>query len=386
MKILIIRNYPSFMDVIHNTYNIQEVGLAKALTRKGHKADIVFWTDKEEKEEKIEFDEGQYITVFYKRGKNILKNAWFKDIDDLISEYDVIQACEYNQIQSWYWAKKYQNKMIIYHGPYYSSFNARYNLICKVFDMFFLKRYIKLKTKFIVKSKLAAEFLISKGIEGENISAIGVGIDTQLLDISDNYTSEFIEEMKNNTKDLKLLYIGKIEKRRDPNFLIDVLKSMIDRGVNVHLYVIGDGKENDTSDFQKYINTNDIKENITWIRKCEQKYLANVYKSSDVFLLPTKYEIFGMVLLEAMYYGCVVYTTINGGSSMLITNGVSGYILNTDNKEDWISKILNIHNNKILQKNIKENATNKIKKEFTWDALADKFINRYESIINKKQL
>lgn len=48
MKILIIRNFPSYMSVKNNTYNIQEVGLAKALVRKGHICDIVFWTDKEE--------------------------------------------------------------------------------------------------------------------------------------------------------------------------------------------------------------------------------------------------------------------------------------------------------------------------------------------------
>ena len=40
MKILIIRNFPSYMAVKNNTYNIQEVGLAKALVRKGHFCDI----------------------------------------------------------------------------------------------------------------------------------------------------------------------------------------------------------------------------------------------------------------------------------------------------------------------------------------------------------
>ena len=47
MKILIIRNYPSYMDVEKNTYNIQEVGLAKALVRKDNVCDILFWTDKD---------------------------------------------------------------------------------------------------------------------------------------------------------------------------------------------------------------------------------------------------------------------------------------------------------------------------------------------------
>ena len=63
----------------------------------------------------------------------------------------------------------------------------------------------------------------------------------------------------------------------------------------------------------------------------EQKYLSDVYNLADFFLLPTKYEIFGMVLLEAMYYKTVVLTTDNGGSSTLIDNGRNGYILQDEN-------------------------------------------------------
>ena len=44
------------MDVEKNTYNIQEVGLAKALVRKDNVCDIVFWTDKDEKEVNIPVD------------------------------------------------------------------------------------------------------------------------------------------------------------------------------------------------------------------------------------------------------------------------------------------------------------------------------------------
>ena len=69
MKILIIRNYPSYMDVDFNTYNIQEVGLAKALIRKGHKCDIVFWTNKEECEKVVKFDEKYSLIIYYRRKK-----------------------------------------------------------------------------------------------------------------------------------------------------------------------------------------------------------------------------------------------------------------------------------------------------------------------------
>ena len=98
MKILIIRNYPNYMDVTCNTYNIQEVGLAKALIRKGHQCDIVFWTEREEIDKTIEFDDGLSYTIYYRRGINVLKNAIYIGIDELIKKYDIIQVAEYNQV------------------------------------------------------------------------------------------------------------------------------------------------------------------------------------------------------------------------------------------------------------------------------------------------
>jgi len=153
MKILIIRSYPSYMDVEKKTYNIQELGLAKALVRKGHICDIVFWTNKEEKIVDIKFDDDKSVKVYYYKGKTFLKNSILNIPESLLEQYDILQIAEYNQIQSWIFAKKYPNKTIIYHGPYYSKFNWKYNLMCKIFDIFCLRRYKKYNTRFMTKSK-----------------------------------------------------------------------------------------------------------------------------------------------------------------------------------------------------------------------------------------
>ena len=97
MKILIIRCFPQYMEVKNASYNIQEIGLARALVKKGHQCDIVFWTDKEEKEVQVDVDGKNSITVFYRQSKVFLKNAFF-DIDDLIKKYDIIEPSEYNQL------------------------------------------------------------------------------------------------------------------------------------------------------------------------------------------------------------------------------------------------------------------------------------------------
>ena len=110
MKILIVRPWPSVLDVTKNTYNIQEVGLAKALVKRGHPTDILFWTDGDEMTVKVEVEGAKPINVFYRHGKVLLKNVWFKGQEKLFARYDVLQTAEYNQMFSWHLAGKYPKR------------------------------------------------------------------------------------------------------------------------------------------------------------------------------------------------------------------------------------------------------------------------------------
>ena len=109
-----------------------------------------------------------------------------------------------------------------------------------------------------------------------------------------------------------------------------------------------------------------------------QKYLKAIYRNCDVFLLPTIYEIFGMVLLEAMYYRVPVISTLNGGSDMMIKDNVNGFILENNNLQAWANKIKYVFSHPDEAKMIGENAHNTIADNFTWDALAIKFIKIFE--------
>ena len=378
MKILIIRNFPSYMAVKKNTYNIQEVGLAKALVRKGHICDIVFWTDKQEETVEIPVDDVGTVHVFYKHGRTRLKNTVFNDCDELFARYDILQPCEYNQMQSWILAKKQPNKTVIYHGPYYSPFNKRYNLMCKVFDAVFLKQYIKQGTQFIVKSEMAKGFLVAKGINADNVQPVGVGIDAQMLSDNQQSCSEPIHKsMIEDDAEIKLLYVGRFEERRNIPFIIDVFKKVLETNPQARLYMIGTGNEEYVKSAFDYMEKLGVRNKVVWQEKMEQKHLSNIYKLADFFILPTEYEIFGMVLLEAMYYGTVVLTTKNGGSSTLINSGENGFVFENMDAEQWANCILQMQSNQTKSNIIKQNAAKTVQDNFTWDTLADEFIKQY---------
>ena len=57
-----------------------------------------------------------------------------------------------------------------------------------------------------------------------------------------------------------------------------------------------------------------------------QQQLAGVYGASDLFVLPTQYEAWGLVIVEALACGVPVITTDIAGASVAITDGFSGNI------------------------------------------------------------
>lgn len=385
MKILIIRNFPSYMAVKNNTYNIQEVGLAKALVRKGHHCDIIFWTDKEEETVDVPVDKVGTVHVFYRRGKTMLKNTVYLDCNELFEQYDILQPCEYNQMQAWLLAKKYPEKTIVYHGPYYSPFNKRYNLMCKAFDAIFLKKYIKQNTQFIVKSNLAKKFLVDKGIEQSNVHTVGVGIDTQML-VSNRVVcnDEIYQKMDADKDAIKLLYVGRFEERRNIRFIIDVFQKVQMQNDKVKLYMIGTGEKEYVQSCFSYINELGLKDKVIWQEKMEQKFLSGIYQMADFFVLPTEYEIFGMVLLEAMYYKTVVLTTQNGGSSTVMCNGKNGYIVQTKDPRKWASVITDTYKDRGRMKMIQNNAHEVIEKKYTWDMVSERFLIQYNKLLEKQ--
>ena len=101
-------------------------------------------------------------------------------------------------------------------------------------------------------------------------------------------------------------------------------------------------------------------------------------------MFPTNYDIFGMVLLEAMFYGMIVFSSVNGGSSTLIKDGFNGIELESFDKELWVRRILEVLNKEDKQM-IGMNAASTIKNEFLWSALADNFIASYQECLEERK-
>lgn len=373
MKILIVR--PSSIPMNIKTYNAQELGLAKSLVKKGHVADVVYYTDSSEYTiQEIDIDNEKKVKIHWVPGNKFLHFALFdkKILNRIVLDYDIIQTGEYNQYISYYLLKQNLKPVVIYHGPYFNP-KISSRIMTFLFDLIFLKRYLKINPSFISKSNLAEQFLKSKGFL--DITTIGVGLDTSALNVNN------IETKIRKDKEKRLLYVGNITKGKNILFLLKIMKNINKNKNNVKLYIVGSGPQNYVNKCKKYISNNKLEGVVNLVGKVEQKNISKYYEQSDLFIFPSTREIYGMVMMEAMLFGVPVMTTLHGGSSTVIKNNINGYVINNYDVDEWTKKIIEYLENDSVE--IQKNAQKTILNEFVWDELCKKYINVYEEVLNK---
>lgn len=110
----------------------------------------------------------------------------------------------------------------------------------------------------------------------------------------------------------------------------------------------------------------------------DQSYVAELYRNCQIYIQPSKYESFGLCIIEAMATGRPVVSFRVGGIPELV--GDCGFVVN--DKKSFLSKIEELLNNRELCHSIGEKARARAK-TFEWDTIAKKVISYYKVILNE---
>jgi len=111
-------------------------------------------------------------------------------------------------------------------------------------------------------------------------------------------------------------------------------------------------------------------------------FLQNKSKLQDVFILPLIHELFVIVVLEAWASGLFVITSGVGGIKRLLSNNKTGLVFD-DKLDDLERKYHLLVNNPELMKELKQNALDMVKTEYSWTSVTAKLIDDYDEIIEK---
>lgn len=134
-----------------------------------------------------------------------------------------------------------------------------------------------------------------------------------------NYSFRRYEKLK--PKELKILTVARLEPQKDLATLVRAFSLHIKCYPNSRLYIAGEGSLR--SDLVQIAEALGVDKKIFWLGKIRN--VLEVMVSSDVFVLPTKYEGFGMVYLEAMDAQVPILTTENPAAREVLPLGFGGF-------------------------------------------------------------
>lgn len=366
-RILYIRSGPYQVEL--NSYNLQELGLASSLYKLGYQCDIMYYHRKKNYEQKI-LKNGIEIRILWRHGIKLFRTGIYLSMlnKNFLKQYDYVICSEYSQIMSVLMCRQFKNTYI-YNGAYYNLFKIPF--MERIYDKLFCHYINKKVQKVFCKTKMAEEYMHKKGIN--NTITVGVGLDTEKFDkameVKQN-TQEILNKMKGHRN---LLYIGSIIKRKNIEILIKAFVEVkkANSMQDLQLVLIGEGNRK----YTEYCNSllpNDLKKDVIWCRYIENAQTKFIYEEANIFILPSTQEIFGMVLLEAMYFGKPTIASCSAGATTLIENRKNGILIEKFEVKEWANALELLLNNNEKAKKMGECAMQTIKNEFMWNKIVTK--------------
>lgn len=222
----------------------------------------------------------------------------------------------------------------------------------------------------------ATEYFKYYGIPEEripvhNFSSLTKG-DILLKPVSKEEKSKLRRQL--NIEDKKtVITVGQFIHRKGFDVLLKAWKQADDKA---QLLIIGGGDEQIS--YEKFVKENGL-QNVRIIGFMQKEELFKYYCVSDIFVLPTREDVWGLVVNEAMAVGLPVITTDNCNAGLeLIENGINGYIVPVENDNELAEKILYLLSDSSLCESMSINNLKKIE-NFTIEKVAQSHIE----VINK---
>lgn len=222
--------------------------------------------------------------------------------------------------------------------------------ISPAYQKFVIDKYVPIKYK--------SEIL-------KNVIVIPNGIDQFWLD-------QTLYEKKIDKYKPKLIFVGRIDKNKNLKSLIKAVYLLRKKGIETSLDVVGDGP------LRKSLERSCINDkNIVFHGPIYDKdKIKKLYSNSDILVVPSFTETFGLVYLEAMSCGLPVIYTKKQGFDGFFPDGKVGYAINSYNFKEIPQSVELIMQNYARISGSCYGATS----EFNWENISKKYINVYYSV------
>ncbi|MEK7544777.1 MAG: glycosyltransferase family 4 protein [Patescibacteria group bacterium] len=217
----------------------------------------------------------------------------------------------------------------------------------------------------------------------DKTSVIANGIDLEKFEFQlASFTKENHAEIRKNIfkvseKTPVIITVAELHPRKGLLYLLEAAKKIQEKNTDFKIIIVGSGPQKKV--LEKKIQKLGLEREISLLGY--QHNIPHLLAASDMFVLPSLNEAFGLVLLEAMAAKLPIIATKNGGIPEIITNNVTGLLVLPAESSELAYAILRLLKNKDLAHRLAQEGHKLVKKSFDVRDMVKKTEEVYNTIL-----
>ena len=362
--------------------------LSKNLVKRGHEV-IVFTTDIKDRYLRLsDIQSGRDIDgikVYYFRNiSNLLATKYrlafprgmSAAVKREISNFDIIHLHNVRTFQNviiHHYARKYNVPYVLQaHGSLVTFFYKGWQK--RIFDVIWGRRILKDAAKVVAVTPIEAEQYRNMGISENKIEIIPNGIDlSEFENLPER--GEFRAKYGLDKEQKIILYLGRIHKIKGLDLLARAFAELSQSLNNVKLVIAG-SDDGYLPSLKKLVADLEISNEVLFTGHLYGEDKVVAYVDADVFILPSTYEIFGIVVLEACACGTPVIVTDHCGIAGVV-DGQTGLVVPYD-KDRLRDALLQMLSDDKMRLQFGEKGKLLVRERFNWSIIAEQIEGVYK--------
>lgn len=192
-----------------------------------------------------------------------------------------------------------------------------------------------------------------------------------------------INSYSNCSEDATILYAGRLSPLKNVETLIYAFSKIESLYPTYKLQIIGSG--NDKSNLEEITRSLNLKRRVEFIENVPNDVLKKYLARCTIFVLPSLFETFGIVVIEAMASGKPVIASNIPGPNDIITNGHDGILFDSKNVDELEYYLIKLINDPYLRMKIGSNAKQTITK-YSYDNITNEYLKIYASLVENNNV
>lgn len=237
-----------------------------------------------------------------------------------------------------------------------------------------------LKPHYIAVTQMEIPIIKEYGADDNHIHFIPHGVNTDIFKPVD--ATNLRKKYGTENSDV-ILYVGRIAKGKGVDKLIKILNLVIKKNKRVKLIIVG-GDAGYLPIVKNLIQKYGLSKNVAIVGYISKHNLPAYYSMADLIVYPSRQEIFGLVLCEAMACGKAVIGSDIMGPSEIILNGKTGYTSNFKDLNKVSELIINLFKDRQLLAQMGKKSLERVREIYTWEKAAESHYKLYMDVLNQK--